>query len=98
MIFLKEFFEKDGLEKRNSKQQKSIGKELIQEIPKHGKTNSFKPSTLFMGLWQTLPNSAETDQMPQNTASDQVWHDLLTECKDKLRTSTGRIHFGNSTT
>ena len=39
--------------------------------------NPFKPSVLFYG---TSTNNAEPDQMPQNAASDQVLHCLLTEC------------------
>ena len=37
--------------------------------------NPFKPSVLY-GTWA---NSAEPDQRPQNVASDQVLHCLLTE-------------------
>ena len=37
--------------------------------------NPFKPSVLFMVYTST--NSAESDQTPQNVASDQVLHYLL---------------------
>ena len=44
--------------------------------------NPFKPSVLFMGIWQTVnnQNSEQPDQTPQNAASDQVLYCLLTEC------------------
>ena len=48
--------------------------------------NPFKPSVLFMGLWQTVnnQNSEQPDQAPQNAASDQVLHCLLTECSIEI--------------
>ena len=46
----------------------------------------FKPSVLFMGLWQTVTNqnSEQPDKTPQNAASDQVLHCLLTECSIEI--------------
>ena len=42
---------------------------------------TFKPSILFCG---TQANSVDPDQMPQNVASDQVLHCLLTESIIKI--------------
>ena len=39
--------------------------------------NPYKPSVLFVGHRQTV-NSADPDQTPQNVASDQGLHYLLT--------------------
>ena len=45
------------------------------------KVNPFKHSVLFNG---TSANSAEPDQTPQNAASDQALHYLLTEGSIKI--------------
>ena len=48
--------------------------------------NSFKPSVLFMGLWQTVnkQNSEQPDQTQQNAASDKVLYCSLTECSIEI--------------
>ena len=42
--------------------------------------NPYKPSILFVGQ----ANSAHPDQTPQNEATDQGFHCLLTECYIKI--------------
>ena len=72
MIFIKDVFEKVNLEEEKMQTAK-----IVQKITQH--THISLAS--FCG---TSANSAKPEHMPQNAASDQVLHCLLTEVSFKI--------------
>ena len=86
MIFMKEFLENIDFEKNHQTAKRGGknfpgGKELSSWKSEVIALIHISPWCRFCG---TLANSAKPDQMPQNAASDQVLHCLLTGVSFKI--------------